>query len=311
MKRSAVIRAGATIAAAAMTGVPALAQTAPVRMETTPVDSAAEPYYGYDGGFFKAAGLDVDLQSGAANGAAISAAVAAGALDVGVSNIVSIVQARAKGIPFVIIGPGGLYTARTPSTLLIVPNGSAYRTASDLNGKTVAVNTLRGLPQYGVQAWIDKNGGRSESVQFTEIGPLDMIVALRSGRIDAGAFVEPFATAARSAGRSIGAPFDAIAPSFLITCWFATLAWAQAHREIVAKLQGAIAKTAAWSNRNHAQSGAILMKYAKLNEDTLKTMLRTVFAERLDLGQVQPVIDLTAKYGGIPSFRAADVVFAP
>jgi ABC-type nitrate/sulfonate/bicarbonate transport system substrate-binding protein len=89
------------------------------------------------------------------------------------------------------------------------------------------------------------------------------------------------------------------------------LAWAQAHREIVAKLQGAIAKTAAWSNRNHAQSGAILMKYAKLNEDTLKTMLRTVFAERLDLGQVQPVIDLTAKYGGIPSFRAADVVFAP
>ena len=280
-------------------------------METTPVDSGAEPYYAYDAGFFKAAGLEVDLQSGAANGAAISAAVASGALDVGVANIVSVVQAFAKGIPFVIIGPGGLYTSRTPSTLLFVPNGSPYRSASDLSGKTVAVNNLRGLPQYGVQAWIDKNGGRSESVQFIEIGLADMIVALRTGRIDAGAFVEPFATAARSAGRSIGAPFDAIAPSFLITAWFATAAWAQAHRETVAKLQTAIAKTAVWSNKNHAQSGAILMKYAKLSEDTLKTMQRTVFAERLDLGQVQPVIDLTAKYGGITSFRASEVVFTP
>jgi len=305
-----VLRLGGGIAIAGCTGVPALAQGAAVRMETTPVDSAAEPYYAYDGGFFKGAGIDVDLQSGAANGAAISAAIAAGALDVGVSNIVSVVQAHAKGIPFVVIGPGGLYTSRTPSTLLIVPNGSPVRTAADLNGKTLAVNTLGGLPQYGVAAWIDKNGGRSESVHFTEIGPLDMIVALRSGRIDAGAFVEPFASAARSTGRAIAAPFDAIAPSFLITCWFATAAWAQSHRDTVHKLADAIGKTAVWSNKNHAQTGAILMKYAKLDADTLKTMQRTVFADRLDLALVQPVIDLTAKYGGIPAFPAGEMVFA-
>jgi NitT/TauT family transport system substrate-binding protein len=302
------LAAAATLAGA---GVPARAEGAAVRMETTPVDSAAEPYYAYDGGFLKAAGLDVDLQNGAANGAAISAAVASGALDVGVSNLVSVIQAHAKGIPFVVIGPGGLYTSRIPSTLLIVPNGSPVRGAADLNGKTVAVNTLGGLPQYGVADWIDKNGGRSESVHFTEIGPLDMIVALHSGRIDAGAFVEPFASAARSTGRAIAAPFDAIAPSFLITSWFATAAWAQANRDTVRRLADAIAKTAVWSNKNHAQTGAILMKYAKLEADTLKTMQRTVFAERLDLSLVQPVIDLSAKYGGISAFRASDMVFQP
>ena len=68
-----------------------------------------------------------------------------------------------------LIGPGGLYTSKTPSTYLIVPKGSPYRTASDLNGKTVAVNTLRGLPQYGTQAWIDKNGGDSKRVKFVEL----------------------------------------------------------------------------------------------------------------------------------------------
>ena len=54
-----------------------------------------------------------------------------------------------------------------------------------------------------------------------------------------------------------------------------------------------------------------LMKYAKLSADTLKTMQRTIFAERLDLGLVQPVVDLTAKYGGVPGFPAAEIVFAP
>jgi NitT/TauT family transport system substrate-binding protein len=311
VKRRDAVRLFAGVALTGSGAVRAFAQTSPITMETTPVDSAAEPYFASDAGIFKAAGIDVELQSGALNGSAIATAVAAGSLDVGVSNIVSIAQAHAKHIPFVVIGPGGLYTSHTPSTYLFVPNGSSYKTASDLNGKTIGVNTLRGLPQYGTQAWLDKNGARSETIRFTEIGPVDMLVALSSGRIDAGAFVEPFATQARTIGRAISAPFDAIAASFLITAFFTTRDWARTHRDAVRTLQDAIAKTAVWANKNHAQSGDILMKYAKLDAGTLKTMQRTVFAERLDVAQVQPVIDLTARYGGVPPFPASEVLFGP
>jgi NitT/TauT family transport system substrate-binding protein len=311
VKRRDAVRLLGGVALAGCADTAALAQTAPISMETTPVDSAAEPYFAYDAGMFKAAGLDVELQSGALNGSAIATAVAAGSLDVGVSNIVSIAQAHAKHIPFVVIGPGGLYTSRTPSTYLFVPNASPYKTAADLNGKTIGVNTLRGLPQYGLQAWLDKNGAHSETVKFTEVGPVDMLVALSSGRIDAGAFVEPFATQARSIGRAVCAPFDAIGSSFLITVFFTTRDWAEAHRDAVRRLQDAIAKTAAWANKNHAQSGDILMKYAKLDAATLKTMQRTIFLERLEAAQLQPVIDLTAKYGGVPAFPASEIVFTP
>jgi hypothetical protein len=38
-------------------------------------------------------------------------------------------------------------------------------------------------------------------------------------------------------------------------------------------------------------------------------MLRTVFAERLEATQIQPVIDLTAKYGGIAPFSAEQLIF--
>jgi ABC-type nitrate/sulfonate/bicarbonate transport system substrate-binding protein len=141
------------------------------------------------------------------------------------------------------------------------------------------------------------------------MGSVDMLVALGAGRIDAGAFVEPFATQAKIGGRAIGAPFDAIASAFLISAFFATRDWASAHKDTVKRLQDAIAKTAVWASKNRAQSGDILMKYAKLNPDTLKTMQRTVFAERLDAGLVQPVVDLTATYGGISPFPAMEVLF--
>jgi NitT/TauT family transport system substrate-binding protein len=312
IKRRDAVRLLGGVALTGCTGASAFAQSAAtVTMATTPVDSGAEPYYGYDSGIFKAAGIDARLQSGSANGSAIATAIAAGSIDVGVSNIVSIVQAHANHIPFVIIGPGGLYSSRTPSTYLFVPNASPFKTAADLNGKTIGVNTLRGLPQYGTQAWLEKNGAHLDTIKFTEVGPLDMLVALSSGRVDAGAFVEPFATQARTIGRAVCAPFDAIAPAFLITAVFTTLDWARAHRDTVRLLQNAFAKTAAWANKNHAQSGDILMKYAQLKPETLKTMQRTIFAEHLDLSQVQPVIDLTAKYGGITAFPAGEVIFQP
>jgi hypothetical protein len=38
-------------------------------------------------------------------------------------------------------------------------------------------------------------------------------------------------------------------------------------------------------------------------------MERAVFAERPDAGLVQPVVDLTATYGGISPFPAMEVLF--
>jgi NitT/TauT family transport system substrate-binding protein len=282
--------------------------TSALKISMTPVDSSAEPYYAVDGGFAKAAGLNVELIP-SQNGAAIAAAVASGAVDIGNGNLVSVAIAHAKGIPFVLIAPGGLYSAKTPSTQLFVPKGSSARTGRDFVGKTVAINTLGGLPQYAAEAWIDKTGGHSDATKFIEMSSADMLVGLQQNRIEAAALVEPFVSSGRAAGIPIAAFFDAVAPSFLITAHFATLEWARSHPDVVRRFQETITKTAAWANKNHEQSGEILVKYAKLNEDTIRTMLRTVFAERLDGSQIQPVIDLTAKYGGIAPFAAEQLIF--
>jgi NitT/TauT family transport system substrate-binding protein len=308
MKRAQLL-AGIGAASVSVASKRASAQDAPtLKISMTPVDSSAEPYYAVDGGFAKAAGLNVELVP-SQNGAAIAAAVASGAIDIGNGNLVSVAIAHAKGIPFVLIAPGGLYSAKTPSTQLFVPKGSAARTGRDFLGKTIAINTLGGLPHYAAQAWIDKTGGRADATKFIEMGSADMLVALQQKRIDAAALVEPFVSSARAVGTPIAPFFDAVAPAFLITAHFTTLEWARSHPDVVRRFQDTIAKTAAWANKNHDQTGEILVKYAKLNRDTIRTMLRTVFAERIDPGQIQPVIDLTAKYGGITPFSADQLIF--
>jgi NitT/TauT family transport system substrate-binding protein len=286
----------------------ARAQDAPLRVAAATIESSAEPYYASDGGFFKAAGIDVTFMGGN-NGPAIAAGVASGAIDIGMSNSVSLVQARARGVPFVIIAPGSVYSAKQPSSLMVVPRASAVQTAADLSGKTIGISVLNGIPQYAARAWVDAAGGDSAATKFVEIPYAEMLAALTQGRVDAASITEPYLTPARAFSRSIGAPFDAVAPRFLVTAHFTTLAWATAHPDLVRRYVHAIGKTAAWANRHPELIVPILAKYSKQPEDAVRTMQRSAFGEQLRARELQPVIDVTAKYGNITRFGASEILY--
>lgn len=310
MNRTHALRLFAGGAAAPFACARARAADTSVRIVTTPNETAAEPYFAEEMGFFRASGLDAEVTT-SANGAQIAAAVVSGAADIGNSSVPSLAQAHAKGIPLVIIAPGGLYDSRAPSAILFLPKQSDVKEARELNGKTIGINNLRGLPQFGTEAWLDAHGAQSKSVHFVEMAAPAIIVALRDGKLDAGLIAEPFITSAREAARPLAAVFDAAAPSFMINAHFATLAWAKEHASIVRSFLACIEKTAAWANKNPARSGDILMKYTRLTSATLATMHRTVFAETLTAASLQPAIDLTSRYGGIARFPAEELVFRP
>jgi NitT/TauT family transport system substrate-binding protein len=94
-------------------------------------------YYAKQMGYFERNGLDAEVSS-MANGAAILSAVSGGALDIGSADLVALSYAHTKGLPFTILFPGGLYTAKTPTDALLVPASSTVQKAADLNGKTIA-----------------------------------------------------------------------------------------------------------------------------------------------------------------------------
>jgi len=297
-------------AAAAAPLAPARAATA-LRLATLPIDGTALAYYAKDLNYFADAGLDVTIQS-ISNGATITAAVIGGTLDIGWSNIVSLAAAYKRGLPVAIIAAGGIHTPGSLATQLMVRKDSPLRTASDLSGKVIGCTGLANIGQFAPELWIDKNGGNSGSVKFIEVPLPELPAALEASRVDAAWLAEPFIHAAEPFARTFATCFDAVAPRWMLGAWFTTPAWASAHRDTVEAFRNVMSKTATWANANQTQSGLILAKYSNLDPSVLKTMHRITYGTRAEAAQIQPVIDLSARYGAIAAtFPAAELMYAP
>src|SRR5471032_22888 len=216
--RRAFLAASAAFAAAPNI---ALGQTlTKLSVGTSAIDGAMGLYAGYRAGIFRKYGIDLDINLG--SGASNSAAVAGGSLQLAGSNIVTLVKAHLKDVPFKLVAFGALYRSDNPTQVLTVRTDAAFHAAADLNGKTIGVTALGDLLSASTLAWIDQNGGTSSTVKLVELPPAAEAAALDAGRIQGAALAEPFLSQALSGGnvRIFAKIFDAIAPRFLQAAYF-------------------------------------------------------------------------------------------
>lgn len=312
MKRSTLLQslaAGAALSAVNVIPRRAAAQNSKLRVAGIPIDVGAGSYYALEQGLFAKHGLDVDVIT-LANGAVVAAAVAGGSLDIGDGNTVAIATAHERGIPFKLIAPSGAFDSKDPTDGIVVLQSSPYKTAKDLVGKIIAVNALRNIAEVYVRAWLEKNGVDSNQVKYVEVAFAEMGPALQTGRVDAVAPEEPMLTNLLSNGaRQIGIPGSAIAPIWVEGGFFCTQEFATAHPDIVRKVADAIAEANLWADKNPVASAAIINKYAKTPLNPKQH--RCFYPQRLDAGQLQPLIDATAKYGILKAPFPAKDLFAP
>jgi NitT/TauT family transport system substrate-binding protein len=306
-----VLRSAVACTAAGLTPRAAFAQTrTPLHIATLPVDADATAWFALDQGFFAQNGLDVTIDVITSGGAIVSALMGS-AIDIGVASIASLSTAHAKGLPILAIAAGGIYNGAFPTSMLAVTENSPLRTAKDLTGKTVAVQTLGELAAFSMMSWIDKNGGDGKSVKFLELPTSSMADALTKGRVDAAFIAEPFFTQAKPAVRFFAPTYDGVSKRFLITAWCGQHDWIDRNTATAKKFIAAMRTAAVWGNqsRNLAASGAILGKYTKIAPETIAKMQRAQFATQLDPAMLQPVIDVSAQFGVIPkAFPASEVI---
>jgi NitT/TauT family transport system substrate-binding protein len=308
-----VLRSLLAAATAPLVPVPIGAQTTPparIRIAITSADNFAEGYYAQDAGFFTKAGLDVEVV-GMTTGAQISAAVAGGSIDIGMSNTVQLVNAMTHGAPFVIVAAGSVYSNAIPSSALAVAKDSPLRTARDLEGKTCSVTALKDLTQIGPALWMQHNGADPSKTRFVEIPFSEVAAALDRGTIDAGMLAEPWLSAANGTTvRVFARVFSDIAPFFVLSPWFSTADYYRANTDLVRRFSRAIYDTARWVNTHHHETAAILAKYAKIDPAVLEHMSRSSFATSLDPAQFQPVLTAMHKFGAIDKPLQAETLFA-
>jgi NitT/TauT family transport system substrate-binding protein len=260
-------------------------------------------------GFFRKHGLDVNIV--VANGAANAAAIAGGTIQFASSNLVTLIKAHLHGLPFQIVAPGSIYSTDNPTQVLVTRKDSSLRTASDLNGKTIATTSLGDVLASSTLAWIDQHGGNSSSVKMVEVPPTAIGAALEAGRVDAATLAEPHLSDALGAGTVIvfAKIFDAIAPKFLVSAQFAMPEYINANKDVTQRFAHAILDGNAFANEHPDKTAPWLVDSAKVDLASVKRSRREVFAVSMDASLVQIVIDALVRMKAIDhGFNAVDMI---
>lgn len=305
-------RASFIAASAALSVLPriATAQNHPaMRIATIANDSLIEPFYARDSGRFTKAGLDVTVET-MNNGAAVTAAVVSGAIDIGGSNVTSLIAAYSRGLPITIVAPASVYSADQYILAVLVSKTSSIKSAHDLEGKVVATSPLGGIGQFATDLWMEQNGADSSKLNWIEIPFDSMQSSLEQGRVAAVVSAEPFISKARGTCRILTKPYGAISSSFVTSAYFSSTAYVTANPELVKRFASTIKETAQWANKNPKKSGELLAKYTGLDQATIDTMGRVKYGDELRPAQIQPLIDLSLKFKQIKDgFPATSIIY--
>lgn len=293
-----------------------LAQQAPTPINVV-VPAAANGtlplYYAQRTGMFAQAGLAVKI-SALASGAAGAAAVAGGAADIGNSNVQTLVLAHARGVPFTIVAAGGEYDSRHPTVELLVLTGSPIRTAHDIGGITIGVASLQDAFVLGLNAWLADNGIDRGGLHFVEAPQSSLLAMLQEKRVDAILLSEPNHTHALASGtvRSIAKPYDAIAKHFMISAWYSTMTWVAAHPEAAKRFGAVMAQASAYADAHWSEMLPLVSEFTKVPVEELRGFVPDAFGTAVAAANVQPMIDVAARFKVIDRpFPAGEIIAAP
>jgi NitT/TauT family transport system substrate-binding protein len=200
--------------------------------------------YGVQEGFFRERGLDVTVQP-SQGGATVVPAVVSGDVDIGGSNLVSVLLAQGKDIPVKIIAPGTFVDGRKDFSAIVVAKDSGIREPADLEGRTLAVNTLKNVAEVTARESLERQGVDTSKIELTEVDFPDMTAAVEQGRVDAAFAIEPFVTQATAAGnRIVARPYVGTKPGLQIGCYFTSEQYLAENEDVVSSFREGVGATA-------------------------------------------------------------------
>jgi NitT/TauT family transport system substrate-binding protein len=285
----------------------------PLTLVDAPTVDATAFYYGLKAGLFEKVGLQITAQT-VTSGALGTTAVVSGSAQIGLSNTLSLAQAHEKNIPLSIISGAGLYDTNNPIAKIFVAVDSPIKTGKDLESKVVAVSSVHDLLAMSVKAWLASEGADYNQVKFLEIPQSSMAAALAQNRVDAICIFEPYASGVQETGKArvIGRPYDAIAKQFQVTAFYCYGPWLAAHKDLVTKFLSALKTATAYSNPHLSEMPPIVATYTGMTTDVVTKALKAKTSDGINPANVQPVIDLAARFGELKaSFPAREIIYTP
>jgi NitT/TauT family transport system substrate-binding protein len=250
---------------------PSSGGTTTVKVGIIPIVDVAPLYLGQKEGFYSKRGLKLSMTL-AQGGAAIVPGVTSGQFQFGFSNMTSLMIARSNNVPVQAIANGVASTGVAGKDFggLVVKKGSAITSAKQLEGKKVAVNTLKNINETAVRESVRKAGGEPDKVSFVELAFDQMPAALDKGQIDAAMAVEPaLATMKLQGATEIASPMVDVAKDLTVAMYFTSTSYAKQNPDLVKRFQQATAESLAYADAHPDEVRQIVTTYTKTPADVL------------------------------------------
>ena len=288
------------------------AEQTTLRVGVIPIADVAPLYLGIKQGFFEEENLKVEPQL-AEGGAAITPAVLSGDFQIGFSNVVSLLIAASKDLPVEIISQGvlgGKTEEEAWADLLVLKDGP-IKEPKDLEGKTIAVNTLKNICEVTIRKSLSDMGVDDTKLKFTEVPFPDMNAALEAERVDGACVVEPFVSQGK-AGKAKGIdPFYVnTAPDLTVATYFTSKQYAEENEEVVDRFVTAMEKSLDYAQNNPDAVRDILTEYTQIPPEAAANIKLPQWRQDITTDTVELLSQLSLEYGLIEEEPNLDELIA-
>ena len=270
-----------------------------LKVGVIPIADVAPLYLGMKKGFFEEQQLKIEPQL-AEGGAAITPAVVSGDFQIGFSNTISLLIAASQDLPVQIISQGvlgGESEEEAWADLLVLKDGP-IKDAKDLEGKTIAVNTLKNICEVTIKASLEKEGVAVDSLKFAEVPFPDMNAALEGGRVDGACVVEPFVSQGKAGkARGIDPFYVRTAPDLTVATYFTSTRYAEQNPEVVDRFVDAMNRSLTYAQENPDEVREVLLDYTEIPPEAAKQIKLPIWRPDLNEPTIELLSDLSVKYG--------------
>jgi NitT/TauT family transport system substrate-binding protein len=275
------------------------AEPTTLKVGVIPIADVAPLFLGMEKGFFREQQLKLDPQF-AEGGAAITPAVVSGDFQIGFSNTISLLIAASQDLPVQIISQGVL-AGRTEeqawADLLVLKDGP-IKEPQDLEGKTIAVNTLNNICEVTIKASLEKRGVAVDTLKFAEVPFPDMNAALEAGRVDGACVVEPFVSQGKAgAARGINPFYVRTAPNLTVATYFTSTQYAEENPDVIDRFVEAMNRSLTYAQSHPDEVRQVLLDYTEIPPEAAEQITLPVWRPDLNVPTIELLSELSLKYG--------------
>ena len=270
-----------------------------VTVGVIPILDVAPIYLGQKNGVFEKHGIDLELKQ-AEGGAAIVPAVVSEQYQFGFSNVISLLLAQQEGLPVKVVSNGNNSTGVDGEDFagLLVSGDSPIKTAKDLEGKTVAANTLQNIVDTSVRASVRKAGGDPSKVKFVALPFPEQPAALANGQVDAVFVVEPFQQAVLAdGGRKIASSYVDAAKDLTVATYFTSQQLQAENPDLVKRFTEAMQESLAYADSHPDEARQIIGTYTQIAPDVIAKVTLPKWPADINRDSLETMADLAVEDG--------------